>query len=207
MRTIKVPHLALLTVVLFVVGLWALWPQSSTPQQTAPSAEPSTTSIPTKSSQAPTKAPQNPPATPTNPESTKFPPEKKQRQIAAAFAAEYSHDETQQRWLNDLEPLVTPELLEGFQYTDTRLRPKGPPEKVQAALNGTPSFVITYPGQTRVRCTLTPAGSSWKVDSVEPFRPPRRQRAKPNLDHVSRHRRSLPEELTLSRICVLTTCR
>lgn len=172
MRTLKEPHLALLCAALLAGGLWALWPQSPTPQQSASSVEPSTTTTTDTFTGDPAESPQPPPATPASPEPTKPSPAKKRRQIAAAFASGYPHEKPHRQWLTDLEPLVTEELLEGFHYTDPRLLPKGPPNRVQAALNGGPSFVITYPDQTRVRCTLTPVGSSWKVDSVEPFRTP-----------------------------------
>lgn len=99
------------------------------------------------------------------------PAEKAQAETVEGFATRFSARTRQQRWLADLAPLVTPELLAGFEYTDRQARPQG---KVAALseLHPVGGFEIEYSSGLRVRVTLAAAGERWRVASVEPVTEP-----------------------------------
>lgn len=164
MRAVRISHILGLSLVLVVVGAFVLWPRDTPPQDDTPPP----------ASQQQTAPPNAPTPSSTSSPSPEPPPPADllgQRQVVVDFAAAFSAKGPMKTWISGLEPYVTPELLEGLRYTDPRLRPRGPAVDVRTDRDSQQAFVITYPGQARVRCTLAHSAQTWQVSLIEPVRP------------------------------------
>lgn len=94
-----------------------------------------------------------------------------QRKIVAGFARAFTSTVSQQQWIEDLKPYVTPELLEGFRHTDPRVRPVGQVEKIRYA-EPAGVFRVDYRGGEPILIRLVQDGTSWSITSVDPVPPP-----------------------------------
>lgn len=83
----------------------------------------------------------------------------------------FSAPTSQRQWLESLAPLVTPDLLAGFKYTEPQARPRGKVTSL-AELHPASDFEVTYSSGLRIRLTLVPMGENWLVASVDPVTDP-----------------------------------
>lgn len=93
-----------------------------------------------------------------------------QRAVVLEFATALAAPEASTNpdaWLARLKPLVSPDLLEGYRYTDPRLLPHQAPLEVGAVDELLDEFLIEYPEGVRIQVTLTPKPDGWVVDQVD----------------------------------------
>lgn len=84
------------------------------------------------------------------------------------FATLFASDRRQSRWLGSLRPLVTADLLAGFEFTDPRTRPRGRVVEVSHLEPGD-LYQVTYDTGDRIACRLVRSSSGgWVVASVDP---------------------------------------
>lgn len=96
-----------------------------------------------------------------------------QLRLVDQFAQAFGARAPLKAWLDGLEPHVTPELLEGFRYTDPHRRLVGQVRQVAAVAELEHVFTVNYASGETIAVTLQPrAETGWVVTKVEPFKPP-----------------------------------
>lgn len=152
---------------LAVVGLLLLFHPGGGSQ---PSSHPTSSATPTASS---SPSPSTAPVTPNLGGGGEPLPAQiaAQHKIVASFAKVFTSTVSQQQWIEDLKPYVTPELLEGFRHTDPRVRPVGQVEKIRYA-EPAGVFRVDYRGGQPILIQLVQTGTSWSITSVDPVPPP-----------------------------------
>lgn len=109
--------------------------------------------------------------TPPEAEEHDHPVDPRQARVAEAFGHAFAATTGRAQWLRELRPLVTSELLAGFEYTARSSRPSG--EVVHVIhLSPTDDFEIVYTSGLRLRVVLAMAGSAWLVQDVIPISEP-----------------------------------
>lgn len=164
------PPLGLIAIVLVLVGLVLVVgprdPQPDQGDQVGRSQHDRTDTGPATSSET------TGPSTPDDERATARHVEqlKAQQRAVAGFARAFARGGSQERWLAALSGRATPDLLDGFAYTDPRLRPTDPPSQVTYLALGA-RFRLDFPNGQQMICSVTPGpDDTWLVNSIEPVR-------------------------------------
>lgn len=96
-----------------------------------------------------------------------------QLRLVDQFAQAFGARAPLKAWLDGLEPHVTPELLEGFRYTDPHRRLVGHVRQVAAVAELEHVFTVSYASGETIAVTLQPRpAAGWVVAKVDPVKPP-----------------------------------